>query len=125
MQAVLVAIALLFLFGCAATAEEPVVLAPPAEAAVCPGNLELSYWLGQWGIENAEPMDAEQRLKLLSAFNNHPPVSDYNPEEIYVIGWENAYPPFARIIFVDGLCITLSDDVPLDLFISWMSAEDA
>lgn len=65
-----------------------------------------------------EPLSEENRIKFLRGFNAEPPVSDYNPEKIFLIMNRGVLVAF----FVDGPCVTLINPVPAQSVRTWMSS---
>lgn len=81
-------------------------------------QMTLEYWQEQLNIPyTLRPLNKEQRLRFLSGFNNHPPISDYNPKDVYLI----LLPDRTTVVVIlhNGECITLIHDYPKKLVDKW------
>lgn len=58
------------------------------------------------------------KIKLLRNFNAVKPVTDYNPEFIYLINFQGKPVMF----FVTGACVELIEPVPMNVVMRWLSS---
>jgi hypothetical protein len=102
----------LFVAGCSAV--------PPAHSAPaqCQDNADLTHWLHRLGAPSANPLNTEQRMRFLSAYNNIEPVSDFNPESVYLIAYTHEGVFIA--ILSSGGCIEALNQIPLQTVADWM-----
>jgi len=103
MKSLVVAVALL-LTACAT---------PKVEKASCPENRSWASMAARLNITEApQPVPADVRVKLLSNYNNLPPVSDYNPKYVLVLSNRQGA---GMLIFVDeAWCVELINPVTPD-----------
>mgnify|MGYP003643398750 CR=1 FL=1 len=115
-QAAMLITFMLFISGCVATTQEPL----ETTAEVCKDNMIWADWERKKGGKPGEIPHLNKKLRLifLRNFNSTPPVSDYNPEKVYLINNGSMIMAF----FVDGLCVTLVNPIPATIVRSWMSS---
>ena len=103
----------LFLNGCNST--------PPV--AECDSERKtVKHWADKFEIKDLKPLKAKQRLKFLRWYNNTVPITDFNPDKVYLISLNRVNMGF---MFETKQCISRMGRVPWDQFIEWLGEKGA
>tara|TARA_R110000751_G_scaffold34796_1_gene86118 strand:+ start:324 stop:680 length:357 start_codon:yes stop_codon:yes gene_type:complete len=103
----------LFLSGCSST--------PPV--AECDNERKtVKHWVDKFEIKDLKALDDKQRLKFLRWYNNTVPITDYNPDKVYLISLNRTNMGF---MFETKQCISRMGRVPWVKFMEWLGSEGA
>ena len=128
LQFILLTLLVAFITGCTPTTKPPVTQSTiiidqdEISSPVCLSALmTIGYWEKRFGMEvgTLQPLDDTYRLNILRGFNNSPPISEYNSEEVYLI----LAPDRTTIIMIlyNKECVTYMQSYPRAVIDEWLS----
>ena len=95
------------------------------KTVVCKKNMSWNEWEIKFApaVNMIPKLSVENRLKILQGFNFTKPITDFNPEKVFLISAPDyLFPPQTQVLvfFVNNNCVTSSTPVPTEVVNKWL-----
>lgn len=95
------------------------------KTVVCKKNMSWNEWEIKFApaVNMIPKLSVENRLKILQGFNFTKPITDFNPEKVFLISAPDyLFPPQTQVLvfFVNNNCVTSITPVPTEVVNKWL-----